>query len=487
MQLVNRSTSLWHRLFTAEPFIGERYRPLATAIVMVFAVVYSLSFLGLMQYVAYLGPGLGDKLNFGPFIAVFNHFHLASNGDLLSPPLLFFIILVAANLLFSAGIIVAGYWLYPRVLGKPFPLTILFTFFSLNAVCTLGIGALHALTGVIGSLLGYSFIDGLNAFAELLETIREWAQQVPTLLDLPAWLAFIMVVMVGGFFHYWFHRLAHESRLLWLLFHRTHHMTPELIQPTTQSVFNAFPFFLFATVPYVLIFSVLGKLLTNESILLYLIVFKLLSAFSNLFSHQTALYDWAQQQWPIRVLNTITSEGVYHYLHHSSQAQHNQARGNLVNIGGGLFFFWDRVFRTYRTATNHRPDVGLQGIAPAEMTANPLRLSIAGPAQLAYELWHNRGIKNRLAILFGPSDYQPTISRDYVLKTVSSQVQPASRSTVSKLEKSLPGSRGTSLSILSFMKHVYTNISNPLGVFFHSGNSYKPIDHITQSLGNGSG
>ena len=145
--------------------------------------------------------------------------------------------------------------------------------------------------------------------------------------------------MVGGFFHYWFHRLAHESRLLWLLFHRTHHMTPELIQPSTQAVFNAFPFFLFAAVPYVVIFTVIGKLLTNESVLIYLVVFKLLSAFSNLFSHQTALYDWAQRKWYIRVLNTITSEGVYHYLHHSSESQHNQPRGNLVNIGGRFVLF----------------------------------------------------------------------------------------------------------------------------------------------------
>jgi sterol desaturase/sphingolipid hydroxylase (fatty acid hydroxylase superfamily) len=96
---------------------------------------------------------------------------------------------------------------------------------------------------------------------------------------------FFTLNRVGGFFHYWFHRLAHERRLFWLLFHRTHHMTPELIQPATQAVFNSFPLFIVAAVPYVLIFSVLGKLITVESLVSYLIVYKLFSAFANMWSH----------------------------------------------------------------------------------------------------------------------------------------------------------------------------------------------------------
>ena len=417
------SLSLWHHLFTAEPDIGERYRAVATTVVFVFAIIYSVSFLGLMQYVAYLGPGLGDDLSFKPFMLVFEQFYQAADGHWLSPSLLLFTGLGVANLVFTAAIIMVGYGLYPRVMGKPFPLTVLFTFLSLNAVCTLGIGAMHALAALAGSLLGFSFFDGLHAFSNLLEFVRVWLQRVPTLFDLPAWFAFFTMLMVGGFFHYWFHRLAHESRLLWLLFHRTHHMTPELIQPSTQAVFNAFPLFLFVAVPYVVIFTVIGKLLTNESMLAYLIVFKLISAFSNLFSHQTALYDWAQRKWTIRALNTITSEGVYHYLHHSSEAQHNQSRGNLVNIGGGLFFFWDRVFGTYQTATDHRPDVGLQGIAPSEMTGNPLRLAIAGPAQIAYELLHASGIREGVEIVCGASDFTPRVSRDYAFKASAAKRQ----------------------------------------------------------------
>jgi sterol desaturase/sphingolipid hydroxylase (fatty acid hydroxylase superfamily) len=328
------------------------------------------------------------------------------------------LLLVITNLVFTAAMIILGYTLYPRLVGKPFPVSVLFTYFSLSAICTTGIGLMHVLLGLLAMALGYDFFHGLSAVDTLLNQLRGWAQQVPTLVEMPAWLAFIVLNMAGGFFHYWFHRLAHESRLLWLLFHRTHHMTPELVQPSTQAVFNSFPFFIFAAVPYVVIFSLVGKLITTDTLLPYLIVYKLFSAFANLWSHQTAFYRWAQGQWWIRVLSTITSEGVYHYLHHSAEERHQTRQSNLVNVGGGLFFFWDRVFGTYHPVTPEQPRVGLQGIAAEEMTTNPLRLALSGIAQILHELLHNRSVKAWFLILFGRSDYQPPHSRDYVLKAL---------------------------------------------------------------------
>lgn len=409
-------TSFIKKLFTTELHIDEKYRTIATGLVVVFALSYSLAFLGLMQYVAYLGPGLGDDLDFTPYITVFRHFYDSAGGSWLNAPLLLFTALTIVNVVFTAGIIIVGYWIYPKTIGKPFPITVLYTYFSLNAVCTIGIISIQVLIGAGATLFGIDFITGLNAFGDLLIQIRNMALSVPTLIELPAWLAFFVLQMVGGFFHYWFHRLAHESRLLWLLFHRTHHMTPELIQPSTQSVFNAFPFFLFSAVPYVVIFSVIGKLVTTDSLLVYLIIYKLISAFANLFSHQSALYQWSQTKWYIRALSTVTSEGVYHYLHHSAEVEHNRARGNLINLGGGLFFFWDRVFSTYRPVTAHKPRVGLQGIEAEEMTTNPLRLALAGIGQIVYELIHNRSLSSWTYIIFGGADFTPEKSRNYVLK-----------------------------------------------------------------------
>ena len=162
-------------VFTKEFTIGEQYRPLATAAVALFSIFYSLSFLGLMQYVAYLGPGLGDDLNFSPFIEVANRVYLISGQQVTSPLWLAFISLCAINIIFSTCIIFAGYALYPKTMGKPFPLAILFTYFSLNAVCTVGIFTIHFFQGLAAPLLGYDFMSGLLAFDNLLTTLKTWA------------------------------------------------------------------------------------------------------------------------------------------------------------------------------------------------------------------------------------------------------------------------------------------------------------------------
>ena len=189
MGITNQTSTWWSRLLSAEPVIDERYRPFASAGVIVFAVAYAVSFLGLMQHVAYLGPGLGDELSFEPFTEVFDHFYQAAGGNWLAPPLLLFTLLTTANLVFTAAIITVGYWIYPRTVGKPFPLTVLFTLMLLNAICTLGIAAIHVLAAVVASLFGYDISEGLQLFSQLCDALRNMAQGVPTLLDLPAWLA----------------------------------------------------------------------------------------------------------------------------------------------------------------------------------------------------------------------------------------------------------------------------------------------------------
>jgi len=407
---------LWQRLFNKEFNMSDRHNKIALPIVIIFAITYAIAFLGLMPYIAYLGPGLGDDWNIQPFLQLLNDTWSYVDAQWHHPLWLFLIALITLNITFTAGIIICGYTFYPAAMGKTFPITILFTYLSLSAICTTGLGIIYLLIALIATILGYDFLAGLHAVSDLLQQIRTYSEQVPTLIAMPAFLAFIVLNMVGGFFHYWFHRLSHESRLIWLLFHRTHHMTPELMQPTTQAVFNSFPFFIVAVIPYVFIFSIIGKLMSDESLLHYLIVYKLLSAFSNMWSHQTALYQWAHQQKWIRVLSTITSEGVYHYLHHSAENTHNHKRGNLINIGGGLFFIWDRIFGTYVPLTSIQPRVGLQGIQASDMSSNPLRLALSGTAQILFELKHNRSVKSWLMILLGPSDYIPRHSKDYVLK-----------------------------------------------------------------------
>ncbi|AXQ30572.1 fatty acid hydroxylase family protein [Solimonas sp. K1W22B-7] len=408
-----KAASLWNGEI---PPVSEKYRRAGTAFVVLFALWFALSFLGWAHYVAYLGPGLGDDWSLAPLRQLWREL---GQGDAAlfgySSAQLGFAALLLLNLAATAGIIIAGYLRYPAVFGRPYPLRELVTFFGLNAINALGILLPLALIAAAGWALGFGFTEAFGSFDALLHAMRGLAQRLPTLVDVPGWLAFLLIVNVGGFFHYWAHRLSHESRLFWLLFHRTHHMTPELIQPATQAVFFAFPLFLVAAPLYVLVFAAIARLITQDlgTVVACIVVYKLLGAGATTFSHQGALYHVARRSRALRALSLLVSEGPYHTLHHSSEAAENGRRGNLVNIGGGMFFLWDRLFGTFRPLTEHQPQTGLEGRPRLRM--NPLRLGLAGCAQILYELRHNPRLADRLRVLCLGSDYCPPRTRDYAL------------------------------------------------------------------------
>ena len=407
------------------PEISERYRGAASAYVVFFAVAFSVGFLGMMHHTAYLGPGLGDDFILLPFLHLWRQAGtvgpvLVATATLGAGPLslgqLGLAVLVVANVVATAAIILGGYFQYERAYGRRYPLDELLTFTLLTLINSAAIGLLLATVAGLATLAGFDFAEALGAFDRVLAGARAFAAGVPTLVHLPPLVAFLLVYNVGGFFHYWAHRLGHESRLLWLLFHRHHHMNYDLIQPTSQAVFFAFPLFVVAAVPYVFVFSAVSKLFTDDplSVAVYTILFKLVAAFATTFSHQGALYDLAQSSRFVRWLGVLVSEGPYHYLHHSAEPAEHGKRGNIVNVGGAMGFLWDRVFGTFREVTPHRPEVGLEG--SPRLHLNPLRLALSGLAQLGYELANNPGLRTKLRILAAGADYRPAITRDYAIK-----------------------------------------------------------------------
>jgi hypothetical protein len=124
-------------------------------------------------------------------------------------------------------------------------------------------------------------------------------------------------------------------------------------------------------------------------------------------SHNTALYSTFWRSRILRALSAFFGEGPYHYIHHSALPGHS-----LINLGGPLFMLWDRVFGTYVSPSETPPPVGLEG--SPRLHLNPLRLALAGLAQLGYELRHNRGFVTRLRVLLGGSSFVPAHTRDYV-------------------------------------------------------------------------
>lgn len=405
---------------------SERHRRLADAYVVFFAIAFSIGFLGLMHHTAYLGPGLGDDLSVGPFA------QLWQAAGRVGPPLPFadllgegaaslaqlaLVVLVVANVAATAAIILGGYFRFERVFGRKYPQDQLWTFALLAVLNSAAITVMLAGLAGLAAIFGVDFVDAFGAFDRILAFTREQAQELPTLVHLPPFLAFLLIYNLGGFFHYWAHRLGHESRLLWLLFHRHHHMNYDLTQPTSQPVFFAFPLFVVLAVPYVFGFAAVAKLCTDDPLAVasYAILFKLVAAFATTFSHQSALYDVASGSRFVRALGQLVSEGPYHYLHHSAEPAEHSQRGNIVNVGGGMVFIWDRVFGTFRDLTARRPAVGLEG--SPRLHLNPLRLALSGVAQIGVELANNRTPSAWLRILLGGADHRPTVTRDFAIRT----------------------------------------------------------------------
>lgn len=417
---------LLHFLFDSEvPDIGERYRKVASALVVIFAVGYSVGFLQLIHLGAYLGPGLGDKVSFQPLLDSLNELHSESPGlwyGLLA--------LLALTIAFRLIAMLGGYFLFEREEGEPYPIKWIAVFFLTNTLSTLAIPVLLMALGTLFLLSGLDFDIGWHWIDHNVRLANQLVlRYVPTLVDAPAPLAVFIIALISGFFHYWFHRLGHTQRFLWLLFHRPHHMTPALIQSTTMAVFTALPLFVFLILPYNLIFGACTKLFSSEPLYTEVIIYNCLILIPEIFGHQTALYRMASRNRIIRIASFISGGGVYHYMHHSSEPEHCGRNGavNLVNIGGGPLFIWDIIFGTYCPLSVKTPRAGLSG--QPELHMNPLRLTLAGVAQLNNELLYNPSWREKWRILVGSSSYSPPVSTDFAVKPSSlrpKQVTPSS-------------------------------------------------------------
>lgn len=415
--------------------LHEKWRPWATLYVAGFAVFYAVTFLATLHFI-FLGPGLGDTITQDHLLALLER---ALYLDSLADTQVWFAGF-ATLVVFSTGF--RGWVAYRsfshyRDLGQgEFPLDELLLWQLFNIMNALFLPAFLGLLALGAILLGLTPDTGWGLLTHTVAQANRLVDAVPTLVALPSWLAFLCVLTAYSFVHYWAHRVCHTRRLLWLMLHRPHHMPQHLSQPTTLPVTMSFPFFLITAFPYVLIFGTLGKLFAEKPLYAEFILFHLFILIGEIYGHAPALYEKAIRNPLIRAISFLYCQGVYHVLHHSAAPwATRKANNNTVNIGAGLFCLWDILFGTYQPLTSRVPPIGLTG-QPA-LVKNPLRLLMAGPLQIAFELWHNRTPMTWLQILLGPSDYTPPISKDFTL-TSSLRVsapQTTNRTTILNGEK----------------------------------------------------
>ena len=405
---------LWNTELSSLP---ERFRPWVSAFVVLFTALFFVQFPLLWHNLVYLGPGLGDEQS----LRVLNEliFQRLTGSDAFWGWTIGALLLITLS--FRAVIMLGSYFGYERTLGSKFPLHIIVVMILVNAVGALSIPVVLALLGVLLKITGGDFDSGWLFIEHTASAANSWVMtHVPTLVELNAWVAALLVFHVAGFVHYWLHRLGHQSRALWMLFHRHHHMSPHLSQFSTSAVFFAFPLFIVFVVPYVFTFATITKLFAAAPLYREVFILNTVFMFWEIFGHSDVYYEWAAKRRWVAIPGFIFGGGVYHYLHHSAERSdavtHNKNhKVNMVNMGGGFCFLWDKLFGTYTPLREKKPIVGLTG--QPQLYYNPLRLALGGLAQLIYELRYNKSWGTRIKIVFGDSYYEPPMTHSYILKS----------------------------------------------------------------------
>lgn len=147
------------------------------------------------------------------------------------------------------------------------------------------------------------------------------------------WSGAVVGIVVYEFIHYWYHRLAHERKWLWLAGHQMHHSAESL---DTFGAYYLHPFdaFMFTTIASLVFYPLLG-LLPEAGI-----VGALFLTFNAMFQHANI----KTPHW----LGYLIQRPESHVIHHAK----GHHRDNYCDIP-----VWDMVFGTFRNPKSEQvPD-----------------------------------------------------------------------------------------------------------------------------------
>lgn len=165
--------------------------------------------------------------------------------------------------------------------------------------------------------------------------------QNPALKIIGGILSTYIVLQVGEFFYYWFHRLQHTSRFFWR-FHAVHHSLEEMNAFNSNHHFTEELFRIpFVTIPISLLFSF------EQGYVPFLFAFLL--GWQSIYEHSVTKLHFG-------IFRYVIPDNRFHRIHHSVEKKHYNK-----NFGSGSAL-WDIIFGTvYYPQKNEWPDTGLKG------------------------------------------------------------------------------------------------------------------------------
>ncbi|MBK9329620.1 MAG: sterol desaturase family protein [Sphingobacteriales bacterium] len=311
--------------------------------------------------------------------------------------------------IFRVYLIISSYFISMRMFDRQkFQRDFLVYIFSVVLVVAATV-LLFRIIGLIYWLSGNGFHNGVMVMENMADRFQYFIyNNIPTLVELPYPVALLTIFLgltvssLGGYFIHW---LTHQSRLLWLTVHRPHHM-PEILHPVGIPL--AFNFDFILIIPGLLFNVLFTKLFYEGSLILETTLILIFYYHFEIFNHLSTHYHTAYHNRFVRFFSDLTGSGIYHYVHHTSEVGKE-----TVNLGGGIYLLWDRIFGTFEQPQPTPPNTGLSGNPSILM--NPFRVTFSGFAQIWFELKHNHSLKTRWLILFGNVFYKPPVSKEYLI------------------------------------------------------------------------
>lgn len=183
-----------------------------------------------------------------------------------------------------------------------------------------------AVYGLLEFLHVIQFAVILPAGLLITRGLQNWAPwlEVRALADLPVWIQLVVLFLFTDFCVYWWHRLQHESRIVWQ-FHKTHHSQVHLNVLTTYRA------------------TVIDRIVALAVLAVPAAVMKVDAAYpvaiaAVLQFHQLIVHS--DSGWSFGPLDRVFVSPSFHEVHHSSLEPH------LDRNYGGVLSIWDHLFGT---------------------------------------------------------------------------------------------------------------------------------------------
>lgn len=188
--------------------------------------------------------------------------------------------------------------------------------------------------------------------------------EVKALSALPTWVQLLIVFVVTDFWVYWWHRLQHESRVVWQ-FHKTHHSQVHL------NVMTSFRATVLDRLVVLVVLAVPAAVMRVDAA--YPVAIAALLQFHQLVIH-------SDSGWSFGRLDKLFVSPSFHEVHHSSLAPH------LDRNYGGVLSVWDHLFGTYAPRGDQELVYGLVGERLPEAWFKQQLVPIVG----LWRLWRER-------------------------------------------------------------------------------------------------